>query len=121
MANLGRAHWQTMKWILRYLRGTPNLGLIFYRETDCNSRVVGYFDADYDGDLDKRKSLTWYVFTLCGYAISWKAILQSTIALSNIEADYMAAAKAVKEAIWLKGLISDLGLQHDALLVFCDS
>ncbi|KAG2703381.1 hypothetical protein I3760_06G134300 [Carya illinoinensis] len=121
MANPGRAHWQAVKWILRYLRGISNLGLIFDRETDYNSRVVGYVDSDYTGDLDKRRSLTVYVFTLCGSAISWKATLQFTVALSTTEAKYMAATEAVKEAIWLKGLISDLRLQQDATSVFCDS
>jgi hypothetical protein len=72
-------------------------------------------DSDYAGDLDKRRSLTGFVFTLSGCAISWKATLQSTIALSTIE------VKAVKEAIWLRDLVSDLGLQQDENVVFCDS
>jgi hypothetical protein len=61
------------------------------------------------------------VFTLSGCAISWKATLQSTVALSTTKAEYMAAAEAVKEAIWLRGLVSDLGLQQDDTVVFCDS
>lgn len=68
---------------------------------------MGYVDFDYIGDLDKRRSLTKYVFTFYGYVISWKATLQSTIVLSSTNAEYMAATKAVKEVIWLIGLISD--------------
>ena len=121
MANPGKTHWQAVKWILRYLRGTMNFGLIFDRDVDLSSKVTGFVDSDYAGDLDKRRSLTGYVFTLCGSAISWKATLQSTVALSTTEAEYMAAAEAVKEAIWLKGLVNDLGLKQDRISVFCDS
>ncbi|KAG8481596.1 hypothetical protein CXB51_026522 [Gossypium anomalum] len=65
--------------------------------------VIGYVDADFAGDLDRRRSLTGYVFTIGGCAISWKATLQTTVALSTTEAEYMAITEACKEAIWLKG------------------
>ena len=48
-------------------------------------------------------------------------MLHSTVALSTAEAEYMIATKAVKKAIWLKGLVGDLGLQQGDTLVFCDS
>ena len=54
-------------------------------------------------------------------AISWKATLQSTIALSTTEVEYMAAAEAVKEAIWLRSLVDNLGLKQDIIVVYCDS
>ncbi|XP_041003982.1 secreted RxLR effector protein 161-like [Juglans microcarpa x Juglans regia] len=110
-ANPSKVLWQVVKWILRYLRRILNFGLVFDRETYFSSRVVGYIDYNYAGDLDKRRSLTGYVFILRGSAISWKATMQSTIVLSITEAKYMVVAKAMKEVIWLKGLISDLGLQ----------
>lgn len=53
-----------MKWILRYLRGTTNVGLVYDRGGGTSSCVVGYMDFDYAGDLDKSRSLTGYVFTL---------------------------------------------------------
>ncbi|PPR84446.1 hypothetical protein GOBAR_AA36262 [Gossypium barbadense] len=116
----GKEHWQAVKWILRYLRGSADLCLV-YDQSDCTSSVTGYVDSDYAGDLDKRRSLTGYVFTYSGGAISWKAVLQSTVALSTTEAEYMALAEAVKEALWMKGLVSSLGLQQDFTVVFCDS
>ncbi|KAH9699247.1 hypothetical protein KPL71_024272 [Citrus sinensis] len=66
---------------------------------DCGQQCVGYCDSDFAGDLDKRRSTTGYVFTLGGGLVSWRSILQSTIALSTTEAEYMATTKAVKEAI----------------------
>ncbi|KAG8478472.1 hypothetical protein CXB51_028273 [Gossypium anomalum] len=70
--------------------------------------VIGYVDADFAGDLERRRSLTGYVFTIGGCAISWKATLQTTITLSTTEAEYMAITEACKEVIWLKGLFSEL-------------
>ncbi|KAH9782721.1 Integrase catalytic domain-containing protein [Citrus sinensis] len=88
---------------------------------DCGQQCVGYCDSDFAGDLNKRRSTTGYVFTLGGGPVSWRSILQSTIALSTTEAEYMAATKAVKEDIWLKGLLGDLGVIQENIVVFCDN
>lgn len=85
MGNPGKTHWQAVKWILRYLKGTTDVGLVYDRGSNTSGSVVGYVDSYYAGDLDRRRSLTGYVFTLSGCAISWKAILQSTVALSTTE------------------------------------
>ncbi|KAH9679174.1 CCHC-type domain-containing protein [Citrus sinensis] len=77
---------------------------------DCGQQCIGYCDSDFSGNLDKRRSTTGYVFTLGGGPISWRSILQSTIVLSTTEAEYMVATEAVKEAIWLKDLLGDLGV-----------
>ncbi|KAG9442249.1 hypothetical protein H6P81_018103 [Aristolochia fimbriata] len=118
MSNPGREHWQAVKWILRYLRGTSNTCLEFKKN---NFRLVGYVDSDYAGDLDRRRSLTGYVFTLENCAISWKATLQHVVALSTTEAEYMAVTEAVKEAIWLQGLYRELNTNDEVTVVFCDS
>ncbi|KAG8489513.1 hypothetical protein CXB51_017534 [Gossypium anomalum] len=118
MANPGKEHWKVVQWILRYLRGTTDVCLQFGRTEDG---VIGYVDADFAGDLDRRRSLTGYVFTIGGCAISWKATLQTTVALSTTEAEYMAITEACKEAIWLKGLFSELNEDLQISTVFCDS
>jgi len=86
------------------LRGTSNAYLQFGKSRDG---LVGYVDSDYAGDLDKRRSLTGYVFTIGACVVSWKANLQATVALSTTEAEYMAICEACKEAIWLRGVIPD--------------
>ncbi|KAH9686815.1 hypothetical protein KPL70_014523 [Citrus sinensis] len=68
-------------------------------------KLVGYVDSDFAGDLDKRRSQTGFIFTLGGYTVNWKATLQNVVALSTIEAEYIEAAEAFKEAIWLKGMV----------------
>ena len=78
MANPGKAHWQALKWILRYIKGSIGKSLIYgevkgYQE---NTVVIeGFVDSDFAGCLDTRKSLTGYVFTAFGTAISWKTSL----------------------------------------------
>lgn len=62
-----------------------------------------------------------YVFTLAGGHVCCRSILQSTVALSTTEAEYMAMTEAFKEAIWLQGLLDDLGVVRNQLDVHCDS
>jgi hypothetical protein len=80
MENSGKEHWATVKWVLRYLRGTSD-----YCITDNNGceLVCGYVDSNFAGDLDKRRSTSGYVFSLAGGAISWMSKLQNIVALST--------------------------------------
>ncbi|GKV29673.1 hypothetical protein SLEP1_g59547 [Rubroshorea leprosula] len=112
---------EAVKWILRYLRGTTYVGLVYDWSANSSGNVVRFVNSDFAGDLHKRKSTTGYVFTLSGCAISWKATLQSIVALSTTEVEYMAITEAVKEALWLKGLVNDLGVEQNEMMVFCDS
>ncbi|GJY97734.1 hypothetical protein Tco_0514644, partial [Tanacetum coccineum] len=93
MADPGKKHWKAVQWIFRYLRGTSNVCLEFQK---AKYGLVGYVDSDYARDLDKRRSLTGYVFTVGGCAVSWKVSLQATTALSTTEVEYMA----ISEAYW---------------------
>jgi hypothetical protein len=118
LANPGEGHWRAVQWILRYLKGTRDICLQF---GSSRNGVVGFVDSDFAGDLDKRRSITGYVFSFGGCAISWKASLQATVALSTTEAEYMAITEAVKEAIWLRGLFSEIYGKMQVVTVYCDS
>ena len=98
-----------MKWVLRYLKGTTDTGLCFGGDT-C--QINGFVDSDYAGDLDRRRSATGYVFRIHGALVSWRSMLQATVVLSTTEAEYMAMAERVKEALWLWGLLDDLGVEQ---------
>ncbi|KAH9782976.1 hypothetical protein KPL71_009140 [Citrus sinensis] len=118
MANPGGEHWIAMKRILRYIRGTSDVALCY---GGSEFTVRGYVDSDFAGDLDKRKSTTGYVFTLAGATVSWVSKLQTVVALSTTEAEYMAATQACKEAIWIQRLLEELGHKQEKISVFCDS
>jgi hypothetical protein len=111
-------HWQVAKGVLRYLSGTADLGINF---GGSKPGLIGYCDADYAGDLKTRRSTTGYVFLLNGGAISWQSKRQPTVAVSTAEAEYMAAASAVKEALWLRQLLCDLGYDLDAVMINADN
>ncbi|KAH9668238.1 hypothetical protein KPL70_021339 [Citrus sinensis] len=121
MASPGMEHWKAVKWVLRYLNGTLKKGLVYGRTRENEDSLWGYVDSDYAGDLDRRRSLTGYVFMLNGCVVNWKSALQRVVALSTTEAEYTAATEAVKEALWLRGLISELGKMQRTVSIFCDS
>jgi len=83
--------------------------------------LQGYVDADYVGDLDQRRSMRGYVFTVAECVISWKAELQDTIALSTTKVEYMAAIEASKEALWLRRLVETFSIIQDSVRVHCNS
>lgn len=84
-------------------------------------KLKGYCDSDYASDLDKRRSITGYVFQVGGNTVSWRSGLQHVVALSTTEAEYMTLVEATKEALWLKGITSEFGFEQKKAEIFCDS
>ncbi|XP_038877926.1 secreted RxLR effector protein 161-like [Benincasa hispida] len=121
MSNPGKIHWKATKWILRYLIWFKNSKLVYQRSIKPNLELYGYMDADYAGDLDKRRSLTSYLFLFGPNLISWKASLQPIVALSTTEAEYMTLIEAIKEALWLKGLLKDFEIDQTVVKLYCDN
>jgi hypothetical protein len=112
-------HWNTAKGVLRYLAATVDCGIMFMKGA---GHVIGYCDSDFAGDVDTRRSTTGYVFLLNGGAVSWSSKLQQTVALSTAEAEYMSAASAVKEALWLRKLMFDFGWRSsEPIMIRCDN
>ena len=72
MVNPGKDHWEAVKWIFRYLRGSSKLFLTF---GDFKLVLEGYVDANWAGDLNGRKSTSRYLFTFAGGAVSWQSRL----------------------------------------------
>jgi hypothetical protein len=115
-SNPGPKHWIAVKHILKYLRRTRDYMLI-YSGHDLNP--IEYTNSNFQSDRDSRKSTSGSVFTLEGGAMVWKSIKQSCIANSTMEAEYVAACEAAKEAVWFKTLFLDLDTgngTHNTLL-----
>lgn len=109
-ATPGEQHQRALDHIFRYLRGTSNWSLAFQQGRENGLTLHGYADADWANDSSDRKSTSGFVFLLAGGAISWSSKKQSSITLSSTEAEYIAGAHAIKELIWLRRLLGELGL-----------
>jgi len=77
---------------------------------DNNFELVAFVDADWAGDVDGRKSTSGYLFRLGQSTVSWSSKKQASVALSSTEAEYISAAYASQEAVWLRQLLDDLGV-----------
>ena len=119
-SNLGPKYWQAVKHILKYLRRTRDYMLVYC----CEDLIpIGYTDSNFQSDLDFIKSTSGCVFTLAG-AITWRSVKQSCIADSTMEAEYVAACEAAKEAVWLNKFLSNLSvvrMEQVAITLFCDN
>lgn len=66
MGNPGKTHLESVKWVLRYLKGSADRCMRFKTSELKGDVLLGYVDADYAANIDTRKSLTGFVFTLFG-------------------------------------------------------
>lgn len=105
----GKAHWTAAKRVLRYLKGSAQLGIVFGRQ---KGPLTGFVDADWAGSVDDRRSFTGYTFVWNGGAIAWESKKQRTVALSSTESEYMALGEAAKEAIYLTRFLSEFGIRN---------
>ncbi|XP_062099813.1 secreted RxLR effector protein 161-like [Humulus lupulus] len=120
MANPGKEHWEAMKWTLRYLVGMTKVGLI-YRRQNSTTDLEGYCDADYAWDRDSRRSTSAYLFLIGGNCVSWKVQIQPAVVLSTTESKYIVVTEAIKEALWLRGLLEEVTGYKKTPTVYSDS
>jgi hypothetical protein len=124
MSTPGKEHWTTVKRVFRYLCGTKDYAICYQGKPGGDSGkldVHGFVDADWAGDLDRRRSTNGYVFKMFSGAISWMSKRQVVIALSTTEVEYMAATHGSKEVVWLQRLCSGIRFEQRAMKVSCDS
>ncbi|KAG4957026.1 hypothetical protein JHK85_043406 [Glycine max] len=111
MQSPSQIHFGAGKRILRYLQGTKEFSIWYTIET--NSELLGYIDSDWAGSADDMKSTSGYAFSLGSGMFSWASKKQATVAQSTTEAEYVAAAKATSQAIWLRRILEDMGEKQD--------
>ena len=123
ISNPGRKHWEAVKHILKYLKGTKDARLTF--GSNNSTELEGYTSSDYAGNTDYPKSTSGYTFTYDNCVISWRSKLQECTVLSTTKAEYIAALDATKEAVWWHRLSADFSvkrrLDHPAQTIYCDS
>ena len=118
MSNPGREHWAAVKWIFRYLKGTSSVCFLF---GSSKPLLEGYTNSDMSADVDTSRSMSGYVMTYVGGAVSWQLRLQKVVVSSTTEAEYMAATEAGKKIIWMKEFIGELGIRQEEFRLHCDN
>ncbi|XP_020684057.1 uncharacterized protein LOC110100751 [Dendrobium catenatum] len=111
-------HFQLLKRILIYLKGTTSLGL-FLPKTDLN--LTAFADSDWAGDAIDRKSTTGYCIFLGSALISWSVKKQSTVARSSTEAEYRSLAASAADVIWLRRLCQEFSINLPSTPLYCDN
>jgi len=112
--NPGPLHWKAVKHVFRYLKGTLDHKLTYSPSQSSSELFVTYTDADHGGNPDNGRSTGGYIVKLGSGAISWSSRLQTVVALSTTEAEFIAATSAGQEIIWLRNLFSELGYKFNA-------
>lgn len=112
-------HWQEVKRILRYLKGTSSYGLVIRPSVITN--LTAYSDADWAGSVEDRKSTTGYAVYLGRNLISWSSRKQKSVSRSSTEAEYRAIANTTSELLWVRNLLQELGITVDTPVLWCDN
>ena len=120
MSSPSNVHMGVAKRVLKYVKGTTNLG-IWYLKTG-GVKLDGYADSDWAGSVDDMKSTSGYVFTIGSGVICWNSRKQEVVAQSTTEAEYISLAAAANQAIWLRKLLADLGWEQSSPTeLYCDN
>ncbi|XP_052880506.1 secreted RxLR effector protein 161-like [Gossypium arboreum] len=117
LSNPGIDHWIAAKRVMRYLQRIKDY-MLTYKRLDL-LEVVGYFDSDFAGCQDSRKSTSGYIYLLVGGVISWKSVKQTLVASSTMAAEFIACYEASNHGIWLRMRI--LENVERPLKLFCDN
>lgn len=110
--NHNKSHWQAVKRIIAYLINTVDMG-IEYRAVEPRIELSGYSDADFASDIETRRSRTGYAFCIANGIVTWSSQRQKLVSMSTTESEYIAAATAAKEAVWLRTLLNGVGCKCD--------
>ncbi|GJX22783.1 putative RNA-directed DNA polymerase [Tanacetum coccineum] len=108
--NPSESHWTAVKNILKYLRNTRDMFLVYGGDSTTELSVTCYIDASWKTDQDDLRSQTGFVFIMNGGAVDWKSSKQSTTAMSSMKVEYIAVVEAAMEAIWICKFIYGLGV-----------
>ena len=111
---LSKGHWLLVKRIIRYLKGTLDVGLLYCKDNE----FATYSDADFAGDKETRKSTSGILCKHAGAAITWQSKRQQCVTLSTTEAEYVSATLAAKEMIWLKKLFLECNINIGICTLF---
>jgi hypothetical protein len=112
-------HLAAAKRVMRYLKGTIDLGILYRRNNDLT--LKGWSDSNYARDLDDRKSTSGYVFMMGSGSVSWSSKKQAIVTLSTTESEFVAAASCACQSIWLRRVLEQLDQVQLCTTIRCDN
>jgi hypothetical protein len=113
-------HWTTAKRVLRYIAGTLNYGIQFYKAS--SSQIHAFSDSNWAGNSSDRRSTSGYCVYLGKNLISWCTKKQPTVSRSSTEAEYRSLALCSQEVMWLEHLLKELGVfPKQKSILWCDN
>jgi hypothetical protein len=107
-----------VKRVLRYLKGTANMGIHF--QANIHPELFAYVDADWAGDLRDRKSTSGNIIFFGG-PISWASRKQTSVALSSTESEYVSMADLLQELMHCRRILTEIGVAEACVTVYGDS
>jgi hypothetical protein len=112
MSNPGIDHWQAIKRLLCYIKGTLDYSITYYSSSHPKSTLQPcvYSDASHADCIDTARSTHRYVVTMAGRPVSWSSHCQSVVTLSTTESEYIAAVHAAQTAMWMEKFMNDVYL-----------
>ena len=111
-ANPGIDHWNALIHVIGYIKNTLDYGLTYSRDSDLSPSA--FVDADYGGCRDTRRSTSGYVFTMAGGAVTWSSKRQTTVALSTVEAEYVAMSRCAQQMVWMHSWLAEVGVKYSS-------
>jgi hypothetical protein len=117
-SNPAPIHWKAVKHVFRYLQGTKDYELV-YKPDGEQELFITYSDSNHGACKDTGRSTGGYVVKIGTGAVSWSSKLQSVVALSTTEAEYIAAVEAGKELKWMRSLLGEFGYKFDSASTLC--
>ncbi|KAJ9542059.1 LOW QUALITY PROTEIN: hypothetical protein OSB04_028565 [Centaurea solstitialis] len=113
------SHLTAVKRIFRYLKGTPNLGLWYSKDSGFD--LTAYSDSDFAGCKIDRKSTTGGCHLLGGKLVSWTSKKQNFVSASTAEAEYVAAGICCAHVLWMRNQLQDYDIQLSKIPIYCDN
>ena len=104
-----QVHWNEVMRVLSYIKGSPGKGLIYSRYGHL--LIKAYSDVGYGGDKDNRRSTSGYCTFVGGNLVTWRSKKQNVVSKSSVKAEYRAMSQTASEIVWLKNLLTELGVQ----------
>ena len=99
--------------VIGYIKNTMDLGLLYLCDGDISP--TAYVDDDYGGCRDTQRSTLGYIFTMAEGAVCWSSKRQATVALSTVEAEYIAMLRCTQQMVWMQSWLEEVEVEHELL------